>query len=253
MATTIFDLTYYALAIIITLLLAYSFFLGLRIRRAVTGRNGRSRALGMSLVALGTAISVLVGVSFDILAKSAIISELLYQQAHFSVFYIGFALVLFGFLAALFAARGEGLPSGSQRSANRLQIFLWILYILCVAVAAVSLLNPASYTVITSSGLHYAQQPIFFLPLFVSLAMGIVGLSIVAARLRSSSLRGHLAWLDLFAMLVFVGLLREATLIPSSGIPLVDLLVAFGPFTIASFCLLMSLLRLRRVSGEAAS
>ncbi len=245
MATTIFDLTYYLLAIIITLLLAYSFFLGLRIRQAVTGRSGRSRALGMSLVALGTAISVLVGVSFDILAKNAILSELVYQQAHFSVFYVGFALVLFGFLAALFAAREEVLPSGSQRGVNRLQIFLWMLYILCVVVAAVSLFNPASYTVITSSGLHYVQRPIFFLPLFATLAVGIVGLSFAAARSRDPRLRRHLAWLDVFAVFAFIGLLREATLIPASGIPLVDLLVAYGPFTIASFCLLVSLLPLR--------
>ncbi len=234
------------------MLLVYSFFLGLRIRQTVTSRSGRSRALGMSLVALGTAVSVLVGVSFDILAKNAIIGELLYQQAHFSVFYIGFALVLFGFLAALFSARGAILPSDNQHRVNRLQIFLWMLYVLCVAIAAASLFRPATYTIITSSGLHYVQQPIFFFPLFVSLAMGIVGLSVAAARSTRSRLRRHLAWLDLFAVLVFIGLLREATLIPTSGIPLVDLLVAFGPFTIASFCLLMSVLPLRGVSEETA-
>jgi vacuolar-type H+-ATPase subunit I/STV1 len=252
MATRIFDFTYYALAIIITLLLAYSFFLGLRIRQAATGRNGRNRALGMSLVASGTAISVLVGVSFDILAKRAIINDLLYQQAHFSVFYVGFALVLFGFLATLFTPRREASPSDRRRG-NRLQILLWALYILAVASAVVSLYNPASFTVITSSGLHYVQKPIFFLPLFVTLTMGLVGVSLVAVRSSDSRLQAHLVWLDLFTVLVLIGLLREATLIPTSGIPLVDLLLAFGPFTLASFCLLISVLRLRGITRETVS
>ena len=97
MQTTIFDLTYYALAGIMTLTLGYTVFLGLKIRRQPAGdagQNERKQALGVSLTALGAAISVLGGVGFDVLSKNGAIGDLLYQQVHFSIFYAGFALVL---------------------------------------------------------------------------------------------------------------------------------------------------------------
>ena len=137
------------------------------------------------------------------------------------------------------------MPIGGGRGRGW-RIFLWAAYVLSVAVAAAYLFNPATYTITTSgSGQHYAQQRVFFLPLFLTLVAGVVGLSTAAVRSRAAPLGRHLVWLDLFAGLLFIGLLREATLIPSSGVPLVDLLVAFGPFTAGGFCLLVSVRSIR--------
>jgi Na+-translocating ferredoxin:NAD+ oxidoreductase RNF subunit RnfB len=44
------------------------------------------------------------------------------------------------------------------------------------------------------------------------------------------------AWLAAFAGLGLIGVLREAQVIPSSGDPLVDVLVAFLPFVACGLC-----------------
>lgn len=44
-------------------------------------------------------------------------------------------------------------------------------------------------------------------------------------------------WLAAFAAFVLVGVLREATIIPSTDETLLDLLLAFVPFTVAVLCL----------------
>ena len=36
---------------------------------------------------------------------------------------------------------------------------------------------------------------------------------------------------------LLLGMLREATIIPATNQPILDLLLAFGPFTLAAFCL----------------
>ena len=79
--------------------------------------------------------------------------------------------------------------------------------------------------------------------------MGLLG---IALRSKDSALRWQSISFDVFAALVLVGMLREATLIPASGDSLVDLLVAFVPFTMGGVCLLMSATRLRHLVLAAA-
>ena len=81
--------------------------------------------------------------------------------------------------------------------------------------------------------MRYVQEPLFFLPLFVVLAAG-------AARLPSwldaAQRRTAQPWLAAFAAFTLLGSLRESTIMPATDQPIVDLLLAFGPFTLASLC-----------------
>jgi hypothetical protein len=115
--------------------------------------------------------------------------------------------------------------------------------------AARVLVDPASYT--TSHG-RVAQQTVFYLPLVVVLVIGLVLMLALAAQdAGDRALRRARLWFGGFSGLALVGVLREATVIPSSGEPLVDLLVAFGPLVLAGFCLGLSEWSLYRVPRTA--
>ncbi|HEV2389781.1 MAG TPA: hypothetical protein VGS04_03560 [Nitrososphaerales archaeon] len=94
---------------------------------------------------------------------------------------------------------------------------------------------------------HVAQQAVFWLPPFVVSVAGAVAVLFFALKLRDSAVRRHAVWFGSFFGLELIGMLRESALIPSSGDPLVDLLVAFIPFTAGGLCLLASALTLRLV------
>jgi hypothetical protein len=83
------------------------------------------------------------------------------------------------------------------------------------------------------------QQVVYFLPVFVELALA--GGRVVAAIGGGGTgpYRGRLVWFLAFTVLGFVGLLREATIIPSYE-PLVDLGLAFGSSMAATACLWMA-------------
>src|SRR5438128_4455729 len=84
-------------------------------------------------------------------------------------------------------------------------------------------INSATYTISYSGSVEpAAQQQVFFLPLFFTLVLAIVGLPGIALRSKDSALRWQSISFDVFAALVSVGMLREATLIPASGDSLVD-------------------------------
>jgi hypothetical protein len=109
--------------------------------------------------------------------------------------------------------------------------------------------RPASYTV--SRG-RVAQQAIFYLPLVVVLVIGLeLPLALAAREAGDRALRGARLWFAGFSGLALVGVPPEVTVIPSSGEPLVDLLVAFGPLVLAGFCLGLSELSLYRVLRTA--
>jgi hypothetical protein len=241
--TVAFDATYYALAGALAIIVGYTTILGFRIRRTLVDSTNRDRALGVGLAAIGVAVSLYVGVSMDAMAKSGFIGDLFYQQAHFSIFYLGFGLMLYGIDVMIFSGRHP-----------RIRALMWVAYLATVAISAANLLNLATYTISYSGGMqHVAQQQVFFLPLFLVLIFGIIGMQRVASESEDRAQRWQSISFGLFASLVFVGMLREATIIPSSGDPFVDLLLAFVPFTIGSICLLISATSLRHVKLGAAS
>ena len=229
MENSIFEILYYGLTIAMVILLGSILF-----ARFNPGRNpAHSMALrGIKLIALGTILALIGGVSLDTLSKAGILGDLAYQQIHFSIFYAGFAAILYGF--------GLSFAIPPSRS-GAIKIAAWILYAAAVVLAAANLFNPATYVVAASGGIqHYAQQRIFFLPLFYVLAAGLILWVYSILSKKDLLVRRNQPWLGLFLLFLLAGLLREATIIPSSGMPVVDILVAFGPFMLASVCLFMS-------------
>jgi len=58
-----------------------------------------------NFIALGTLLALMGGASLDTLSKLSLLGDLAYQKVHFSIFYIGFALILYGLLENLEAAQ----------------------------------------------------------------------------------------------------------------------------------------------------
>jgi hypothetical protein len=217
----IFDLTYYGLAVVMIGLLGCTAVAGFALRLRLASPLDRDEALGVSLAALGALLTLVAGVIFTEISRAGLINDLLYQQAHFSIFYVGFALILYGVIAIW----------------GRWRIVLWAGFVAAIVIASASLFNPGSYT-FTESGGHAnaVQQVVFYLPLFYVNVAGLLILPFSAARSRQ-----HPLWFALFSAAILVGVLRESTIIPTLGDPELDLLVAFGPFVLGCFCLLMTI------------
>ena len=242
MYNTFYDLTYYGLAAGLALVLVATAVGTLLRRRELTDRRLRSAALGVASAAIGTLVALVVGVSLN--AISSIVGDLVYQQVHFLIFYLGFGLVLYGIdrVAAANVASAPGPGAAARRLSSPLRLFAWGAFSASVLIACVFLLDPSTYTTAQAGGRErFAQQGVFYLPLFTVLVIGAVGLPAIALvdRARGAA-RRRLFWFGAYAGFALVGMLREATVIPSSGEPYVDLLVAFGPFTLAGICLFLA-------------
>jgi hypothetical protein len=238
---TIYDATYYLLAGILLLTLATTAFVGRTAGRAsrdlVLARSGR----GVGWAAIGLVIVLVTGVLSAFV--SPMTGDLVGHQLRFALFYVGFGLVLAG-MERLAWPLGSGDPSYRWRWLGRSAFGA------AIVLAATFLLDPSSYT--TSHG-RVAQQAVFYLPLVVVLVIGLVVPLVRAAREAGDrALRRARLWFGGFSGLALVGVLREATVIPSSGEPLVDLLVAFGPLVVAGFCLGLSEWSLYRALRAAA-
>lgn len=215
-----FDFTYYGLAALMLGMLGYTTVAGVALWQTLGSALSRNEALGLSLSALGALLTLVSGVVFTELARAGLVDGLLYQQAHFSLFYVGFGLILYGVIAV----------------GKRWRVILWAGFALATVIASAFLFNSSTYTTTQSgSQIHAVQQVVFYLPLFYVTAAGVL---IVLFRAARSS--RHLIWFGLFSAAILIGLLSEATIIPSLGDPELDLLVAFGPFALGSFFLLMT-------------
>jgi hypothetical protein len=232
---TIYDTFYYALTAVSILLLSYTIFLEHKKRQGLADPTQKNQLVGIALAAGGFAVTIFAGVFFDTITKRGIISDLLYQQLHFPLFYVGSAMILFGIDSSLLIVQKLFHSIAKNPHVKKLRILLWGVFTATVAISVFYL-----FTVSAGPSQHVAQQPIFFLPIILVILIGIIELPILTVVAKNSSLRNHLAWFSLSMFLIFVGALREATIIPSSGEPLIDLLLAFAPFTAASFCLYMS-------------
>ncbi|HEX5503474.1 MAG TPA: hypothetical protein VFW96_12685 [Thermomicrobiales bacterium] len=247
------DVAYYGLSIVLLLLLAYAARHALGVGRASTGRAPRRglgqacrrRALGVGLAATGTVLALVVGVAvteiwwrFDALNADAATARL-YQQARFSLWYVAFALILFGIVAAVAPAPRARPSHGADRRWVATRLLLWALFAIAVGVAAAHLFNADTYA-ITRSGSRFnaVQQRVFYLPLIVATALGAALAAGSALRAADAATRRRLAWLASFAALLLLGLLAEATIIP--GIGDLAVLEAFIPFTAAGGCLCLA-------------
>jgi hypothetical protein len=237
----VFDPTYYLLVAVLAIVLVYTAVLGLTRRKGFGARTDRDRAVGTTFVAAGAAASNIGAASLTAVFRDSLIGGVPYLQAQFLIVYVGFGAVLYGMQAILFSARAPNGNLRRPRSNAGLRVLFSSAYVLAVGISAVYLLNPATYTIsFSGTTQHVARQTVFWLPVFLTLSFGIIALLSTALKSEEVNVRRHAFWFVLFATLVLLGLLREATVIPSSGDPLTDLLLAFIPLTFGGLILYVS-------------
>ncbi|MDA4125093.1 MAG: hypothetical protein OK438_06570 [Thaumarchaeota archaeon] len=241
----VFDPTYYGLTALIIIVALTAAIFALRVRVKFNDQGQRARATGTGLAALGFAIVFVGATSFLALLRAGLLGGFLYQQAQFMIVYVGAAMMLYGVDRTVIPVAGIGSQSQRAGRETKLRAVLWIAFVVSVVIAVAYLFSPSTYTVTVSGATqHVAQQGAFWLPPFVTFAAGAVGLPVFALRGKDAAIRRHAMWFGLFFALELFGVLRESTLIPSSGDPFVDLLVAFIPFTAGGFCLIASAMSL---------
>jgi hypothetical protein len=227
----VFDPTYYALTAFTVLVALLAAFAALRSWGSSTDVRGRAMSAGLGLASIGFASVIAETALLIVMLRSNQLGGVLYLQAEFGLAYIASALILFG------AIMSAGFDP-------RLRIASWMAFALSVCIAAFYLLNSSTYLIISSGGVeHAAQEEVFWLPAFTAMTIGAA--SLVSQRLGSTEVRGFSTWFALFFFAEFVGILRESTIIPSLGDPLLDLLAAFVPFSAGSVFLFMSARNLR--------
>jgi hypothetical protein len=225
METQIFDTTYRLLALLIGVLVGTAAVRSFRAARAAPGSVGAGNGMAVGAVALGILASLVAGFGLNEIRRAT--GDVVYQVGHFSVFYVGFGL-------AVSSSIRLASPGGRTRLA------IWSVYALSVAYAAAQL-----WRSIPASGSEpMPQQVSFFVPPFVALALAtgvLVGPALGSARASATA-----RWLALAYPLFVAGFLRESTIEPSTGKPIIDLLLAFGPFTVGAACVLGAALMVGR-------
>jgi len=224
MYNTVFDSLYWSLGGI--MLVAFVVAIAKSIAALRHSSLARSGPAGILAIGVGAMLTLVVGFSLNMLRSTT--GDLLYQQAHFMLFYVAFGLILFGF------DRVGMLGGHRSTTGHAARAIVWGTFGLATAAATFGLLRPDTYRLISGGDVRYVQEPLFFLPLFAVLAAGSVRLRswVHPGRRRTAE-----AWLAALSALLMLGMLREATLIPSTDEPILDLLLAFGPFTLAALCL----------------
>jgi hypothetical protein len=248
----VFDPTLYALACLIAFVTLYAAFVALRAQGRFASEGRFRMSIGTGLVALGFAMIIITVISLLVLFRAGALGGFLYLQAEFSVVYLGCAFILLGMDRIVFAVRGQAelLSNGRLRGESGLRLVLWIAFLVSVGIASAYLFDPATYTVTAVGGTrHVSQEGVFWLPPFVTLLVGAIGASTFALVSGEKATRMFASWLALFFAFEISGILRESNLIPSVGDPLADMLMAFVPLTVGSFCLAMSARRLRLIES----
>jgi hypothetical protein len=226
-----FDFIYYAMGLIILLAIGYSALAGLKLRSKSANLILRRTALGISLAAGGTAITLISALLADFFLKRSAY----FQQSRFAAFYVGFALITFGLITTIRAAQ-ETLSLPRYLSQPKITSSLvWLLFLGSLAISVFYLANPATF-ILNIYGLQ-VQRPVYWLPMLIPAFAGALLLFLVAFNLRKTGKREYLLWMGAYAAFVLVGLLKESLIIPSLGDPLTDLLVAYIPFVSGSLCL----------------
>ncbi|HXQ92974.1 MAG TPA: hypothetical protein VN739_08200 [Nitrososphaerales archaeon] len=234
--TFLFDLTYYAMVLMVISILTGAVLVGLKARaKFFINLMDRRRAVGTSFASLGALITLIGTATFLSLYRDGAIGGYLYQQAQFSTAYLGFVFFLHGIDQGLFSS----LQDNEIR--RRIRITVWGAFILTVVISSIFLFNPTTYTVTqVGSQEHVAQEVVFWLPLFFTLLIGALTSFLFSWIQRGKHAISYPLWFGLCSIMVFFGTLKESNVIPTSGDNLIDLLLAFVPFIAGSFCILMS-------------
>jgi len=243
---SIFDPTLYVLTGVIASVAVLTAIFCLVARNKFADQRQRSRVTGTGVSALGYALVIVAAITLLTLMRASVLGGFLYLQAEFVVAYLACAMILFGVDQIVFPiGESPGKPTNPHGEIGA-RAAIWASFLVCVGIALAYLLNASTYTVSSTGPVHHvAQQEVFWLPAFFVVVLGALTVPVFAIRHSQGAIRRQAVFVALFFLLVPIGMLKESNLIPSLGDPLLDMLVAFVPFTAASFCLLLGATRLR--------
>jgi len=199
------------------------------LRRRSRSDAARAVGAGAALLAIGTAVALGGGLVADAVLKSSP----WFQQVRFGLYYIGFAVIVWGTVAIL---------RGCVRAPWRIRISaaLAIAYAVSVLIGAAFVCIPATF--VLNQYREQVQLPVYWLPLLIASAGGSLAL-FAATALDQTLLTARLRLIAGFDGLLFLGLLRESQILPDLGDPLLNLLVSFVPFVVGAVLLAISVLR----------
>lgn len=226
-----FDDIYLGLNIAMLIGLAVAIVLGV-----IGGRNAenpfRSLWSRVAVIAVGTLVALAGGLIADAVLKSSP----WFQQVRFGAYYLGFAAVVVGTIGVI----GAG---GDTLRARRVGRALAVLFVAALAIGIIFVTVPATF--VLNQYHEQIQLTVYWLPMLVAAAGGAVAL-IAIASMAAAGTRFRIILVAVFETLLFIGLLREAEIVPDLGDPLANLLVAFVPFVAGAVCLAIAAAPQRR-------
>lgn len=225
-----FDVIYYGLNALLLGSLVAVVILGAYRARSSAAPTGRALGLGFCLTAAGTIVALVGGLLTDALLRDSP----LFQQARFGLYYVGFTILVIGTLTLL-----RGLPSTRWMSRS-----LVLISIVALIIGVTFLAVPSTF--VMNQFREQVQLVVYWVPMLVASGVGSVTLGL-STRADSGSTPRQLRLVAAFELLLFLGLLREAEIVPDLGDPLLNLYVSFVPFVLGGLLLVLaSALGLRR-------
>ena len=213
-----FDVIYNAISIAFLVALAIAVLRGCLLGRHRFDALDRLHGRGSALAAFGTALALAGG----LLADGFLQDSEWFQQVRFGIYFVGFALAVIGISWVLRSAIAE--RPGLRRFLPRI---LMGLFVVSLVVSIPFLTIPSTFEL--NRYHEQVQLVVYWTPLLVASAAGAVTLFVAAV---GSPAPARVVWVGLFEALLFLGLLREAEILPDLGDPLVNLSVSFVPFFI---------------------
>jgi hypothetical protein len=213
-----FDVIYNAISIAFLVALAIAVLRGCLLGRRRFDALDRLHGRGSALAAFGTALALAGGLVADgFLQDSA-----WFQQVRFGIYFVGFALAVLGVSWVLRSAVAD--RTGFRRFLPR--ILIW-LFVVSLVVSIPFLTIPSTFEL--NRYHEQVQLVVYWTPLLVASGVGAVTIFVAAV---GSPTPARAIWVGIFEGLLFLGLLREAEILPDLGDPLVNLSVSFVPFFI---------------------
>jgi hypothetical protein len=204
--------------------LAYTVYLSITVRRALSVGEYRKQALGVGLIALAWMLLLL---DYGVQAVTG----------SYALFSLGFGLVMMALFywidSSVLAARRTDPFVRDTLWWARLRYVLWALTVAATFVAA-SLAYYYQATLGTEPLFMFnGQYGVGYMPSWFVLAAGVIALPISASRARDKILRRNIGWLGAFVILIqIVGVEPSSVANSQFGI--------FGVLFIASLCLYQS-------------
>ena len=204
--------------------LAYTVYLSISIRRALSVVEYRKQALGVGLIALAW---ILLLLNYGVQAVTG----------SYALFSFGFGLVMITLFywidSSVLATRRTDPLARDTLWWTRLRYVLWALTVASTFVAAFLAYYYQATTGTEPMFMFNGQYGVGYMPAWFVLAAGVVALPVSASRAKDGFLRRNIGWLGAFVILVqIVGVEPSSIANSQFGI--------FGVLLIASLCLFQS-------------